>query len=193
MGSDFADSVKAIMAGNAFVSLLFAGVLQYLWGMVNTLQLINLAIIYKLLLPENMLVIQIEINKACNFDFYNTENLYMETFSFGETESFSDQFEIAGFEGSNFIIIIGPIFGFIVLLPMWFLFKELVRRICHKFCFLKCCQSIFLSHVPYFPIFITFMLESCIEIAFASTISIKMVSIYLLLTIATTDSSSVHR
>ena len=177
VGKSFADSVKTIMAGNAIIGMVFAGVLQYLWGMVNTLQVINLAIIYDCLLPENMLVILSEVNKACNFDFYNTENLYIKMFGFEDTESFSPKFEEAGFEGSNFIISIGPIFIFIVLFPMFLLIRALVGRTCAKQCSLKCCQSTFVHEIAYLPIFITFMLESCIGIGFSCAICIKFVSL----------------
>lgn len=120
------------MASNYLIGLIFAGILQYLWNMVNTLQLVNLVIIYDLLLPENMLIIQSLVNKACNFDFYNTDYLYKRMFGFQETESFSDQFEIAGFEGSNFVMFIGPIFGFIVFGFAWTIFKAIVVRACAK-------------------------------------------------------------
>ena len=170
MGKSFADSVKTIMASNAIISVLFAGVLQYLWGMVNTLQVFNLAIIYNCLLPENMLVILAEVNKACNFDFYNTETMYETLFGFEETESFSQKFEEAGFEGSNFINQIGPVFIFIVLFPMWILIRSLVGRICAKQCTHKCCQSTFIHEIAYLPIFITFMHESCIGIGFSCSI-----------------------
>jgi len=33
----FAETVKAIMAGNFLISILMAGALQYLWGMINAL------------------------------------------------------------------------------------------------------------------------------------------------------------
>lgn len=58
------------MAGNLFISLLMAYALQYLWGMVNSLQLIVLASLFDLLIPENAKVIQVEIMKACAFDFF---------------------------------------------------------------------------------------------------------------------------
>jgi hypothetical protein len=41
----FAAAVKAIMAGNIFISLLLASVIQYLWGMINSLQIIVLGVL----------------------------------------------------------------------------------------------------------------------------------------------------
>ena len=37
MEDAFAASIKAMMAGNMFVSLLMAGALQYLFGMINSI------------------------------------------------------------------------------------------------------------------------------------------------------------
>ena len=54
IGNSFADTVKDIMACNLIISLVFAGALQYLWGMVN---IINLAILYGIFLPENLHII----------------------------------------------------------------------------------------------------------------------------------------
>ena len=47
------------------------------------------------MMPENMQVILTEVNKACNFDFYNTEDFYTRLFGFAETPSFSEQFDAA--------------------------------------------------------------------------------------------------
>ena len=41
----FAAAVKTIMAGNFFISLLLASVIQYLWGMINSLQIIVLGVL----------------------------------------------------------------------------------------------------------------------------------------------------
>ena len=54
IGSSCADSVKSIMAGNLFISIAFAGALQYLWGMVNSLQIMVLGVLYGVLLPDNL-------------------------------------------------------------------------------------------------------------------------------------------
>mmetsp|Transcript_18451 Transcript_18451/g.24777 ORF Transcript_18451/g.24777 Transcript_18451/m.24777 type:complete len:86 (+) Transcript_18451:289-546(+) len=83
------------MAGNFMISLIFAGALQYLWGMVNSLQVMVISIVYATFMPENLHVILIEVTKACSFDFYQTEDIYMEIFDFAETESFSETFEDA--------------------------------------------------------------------------------------------------
>mmetsp|Transcript_33742 Transcript_33742/g.44510 ORF Transcript_33742/g.44510 Transcript_33742/m.44510 type:complete len:230 (+) Transcript_33742:313-1002(+) len=175
MGTSFADSVKAIMAGNLVISLLFAGALQYLWGMVNSLQVMVMAILFGVYLPENLQVILIAVTKACSFDFYKTEDLYDYLFQFKETPSFSETFEAADIEGSNFVISIGPMFLFIVYFFGWILLKAFVRRCCGPCC--KCCkcyQRIFNSESKSLPTFITFLLESCVDIGLSSCVSISL-------------------
>ena len=82
LSDGFARAVTAIMAGNFFVSLIFASALQYLWGMVNALQIMVLAVLFDILLPSNVMVILREITKACNFDFFYTADLYTVWFGF---------------------------------------------------------------------------------------------------------------
>ena len=40
----------------------------------------NMALLYGVFLPDNLQIILIEVTKACNFDFYNTEELYTDAF-----------------------------------------------------------------------------------------------------------------
>ena len=105
----------------------------------------NMALLYEVLLPENMQIILVEVNNACNFDFYNTEELYNQLFEFKDTPTFSETFEAAGIEGSNFVLSIGTLFFFIVLFPAWLLFKALVAMIITKTNLLKikCCVKTF--------------------------------------------------
>mmetsp|Transcript_20992 Transcript_20992/g.28248 ORF Transcript_20992/g.28248 Transcript_20992/m.28248 type:complete len:81 (+) Transcript_20992:194-436(+) len=72
----FSSAVKAIMAGNFFISIIFATALQYLWGMINALQMIMLAGLFNIAIPENLQVIIIEVTKALNLEFWDTEEAY---------------------------------------------------------------------------------------------------------------------
>lgn len=68
----FAAAVQTIMAANGLISIVFAGALQFLWGLINSLQIIVLSVLFNLQIPENAKVIQVEILKACAFDFFQT-------------------------------------------------------------------------------------------------------------------------
>ena len=123
----FASAVKAIMAGNLFISLLFATALQYLWGMINALQMIMLAGLFRILYPDNLQVITIEVTKACNFDFYQTEDLYSDWFGFGDSPSFSEAFDEADFGGSIFMVGLGTMLSFVFGFPTFLLIRLIAR------------------------------------------------------------------
>ena len=109
------------MAGNLVISIVMATALQYLWGMVNALQIMVLGIFFNLLNPPNQRIIMIEILKSTAFDFYQTEIYYTEFFGFLESESLSDTFDEADVQGSVFITGIGPVFLCIALFPIYVL------------------------------------------------------------------------
>lgn len=53
--------------------------------------------------------------KISNFDVLPTENIYDYLLTFTETESFNQIFEDAGFEGANFIHLVGGLLIFLVV------------------------------------------------------------------------------
>ena len=53
----------------AFTSI----VIYYLWGMINSLQLIALTCLFKIRLPANIFAFNKEILKLANFDLFKTE------------------------------------------------------------------------------------------------------------------------
>ena len=116
------------MGANAFISLALAGVMQYLFGMVNALQMIVLAVYFDLLIPANIKAILVAINKTCNFDLFKTDDIFAEFFGFEDTESFSEKFEETGLDGSNFIIGIGPIFLFVVYFLGWMIIHSIMKK-----------------------------------------------------------------
>lgn len=56
------------------------------------------------------MVVNIELLKLAAFDLFQTEWLLEKVFSFSSSPSFSDTFDQAAYEGSNFIILIAPLF-----------------------------------------------------------------------------------
>ena len=163
------------MAGNFFISLLLATALQYLWGMVNSLQLIVMGVLFDILQPENAKVIQLQILKACSFDFFYTEDLYKSMFGFKDSESFNDNFEEAGIEGSNFIIGVGPVFFFIVIFPIYMCVHKSCRYVFQDDKKPNCCSN-WLQPKPCLPIVMVFLLESCVEIGITCGICLTMIN-----------------
>ena len=128
IADNFSSGVKSILAGNAFTTILLATALQYLWGMVNALQIMVMTVFFHSLIPPNASVIMVEILKSCNFELFDSEP-YFEYFSFGNSESYSDTFEEAGFEGSIFVMGLGCVFIFVVLFPAYILFHALMKYV----------------------------------------------------------------
>ena len=116
------------MAGNAFITILLASALQYLWGMVNALQIMVLTVFFYSLIPPNASVIMVEILKACNFELFDSEP-YFEYFNFGDSESYNLIFEESGFSGSIFMPGLGCVFIFVVLFPAYILFHALMKYV----------------------------------------------------------------
>ena len=164
------------MAGNIFISLLLASMIQYLWSMINSLQIIVLGVLLDCLQPPNAKVIQFEILKACAFDFFRTETIYRAIFDFGDSESFSDAFDEAEIQGSIFIIGIGPVFLIFAIYIVYFLVHTLFK------CLFKggqnrCnCMNKFIQPKNYTNIFIIFLLEGCIEIGTMCSVCFSKVS-----------------
>jgi len=76
--------------------------------------------------------ILVPILRLSNFDVFKTDYLYFLLFGFGHTESFDQVFEEAGYEGSNFIVGIGPIFIGLVLYIFWIPLQLLLKMIIVK-------------------------------------------------------------
>lgn len=93
------------------------------------------AVLFNLFLPENLKAILVETMKACSFDFFSTEIYFVQIFGFKYTDSFLERFEEAEIEGSNFVILLGPIFIYIVAFFGWLLFKN-----CFRITFEGCCH-----------------------------------------------------
>ena len=128
MGDAFAQSVKAAMAGNLGVTIAMATSLQYLWGMVNGLQLMVLAVFFAVDMAPNIKVIMVEILKSCSFEVVDMETFF-EKFEFGESESFSEIFAEAGMDGSIFVVGLGSVVIFILLFPVYILFHKMMVHI----------------------------------------------------------------
>lgn len=178
LGSGFAATIKSIMAGNFFISLLLASALQYLWGMVNALQMIVFAVFFNLLMPSNVQTVEIQILKACSFDLFQTELIYTEIFGFMESDDFSEKFNLAGLAGSNFIVGIGPVFIFVVIFPIYVLIHLGMKNLFKGEEKIDCIKR-FIEPKAFVNIFIVFMLEGCIELGLTCGVCLMLVSNFI--------------
>ena len=108
-------------------------VLQFLWGLINSLQVIVLFVLLDVQrFPYNAQQVLIAIAKIVAFELIDTEELYADIFGFGETESVNDVFEEAEYDGSNYIQRLGMpfllIMGFLFYLLNYFIMKKIVKK-----------------------------------------------------------------
>lgn len=89
-------------------------------------------ILFRLQIPINMKDVLGPILELTNFDIFHTDDLFLLIFGFGETESFDSVFEDNKFEGSNFIVGIGPLFIIIVFYAVWIPVQVLLKWIIRK-------------------------------------------------------------
>ena len=92
------NALKAFFGANLFVSFFSAGLLQYLWGLINTLQMIMLTVFFKVDIPVNADTVMIMILKLCALDFFNSEKYIDMLFDFRETDVYDSQLDSVGDE-----------------------------------------------------------------------------------------------
>jgi len=120
------------------MSLFTAGMLQYLWSMINTLQIVVLTVLFKLDIPVNAEMIMIMILQMCSLEFVPTETALSFMFTFRETNAFATEinsndesfskFEEAGYETANFWQLLGAIFFIAIGFGVLVLLKMLCKR-----------------------------------------------------------------
>ena len=63
------DILTAFLGGNIFIRFFTSNLLQHLWGLVNTLQIIVLMNLFSLEIPENAELLMTKILKLCALEF----------------------------------------------------------------------------------------------------------------------------
>lgn len=66
------DTVIMYFGSSVFLSVFFAGLMQYLWGMVNTLQIIVVTGLFTIVLPLNAQTMMFTIMHLTNLDLLNS-------------------------------------------------------------------------------------------------------------------------
>ena len=143
------NSLMAFFSANAIFGIFSAYLLQYLWGMINALQMIVLTALFNVTIPFNAHMIMITVLSLVSLEFVDTSPLLEGMFEFRETESFmtvineegeaSSTFEEAGYGSSNFLQLLSSIFFIILLYIAIQAFMYLLRLV------LKPCGNNFLT------------------------------------------------
>ena len=77
--------VVTVLGVNLGTTLLSAQVIQYLWGIINSLQLIVMTVLYSLIIPTVCYDVLISIMKLTNLDIIEVDFLFDIMFKFRET------------------------------------------------------------------------------------------------------------
>ena len=82
-------ALQLYFASDLVLSIIFGGVLQLLWGLINSLQMIVLTVLFTVLMPQNCNVVLISIMNLINLDIIPIPEFLEANFDFVETESYN--------------------------------------------------------------------------------------------------------
>ena len=83
------DFLTGFFGANIFASLFTGGLLQFIWGMVNTLQIVVLTALFQVKIPLNADIPMMMILRLCGLDTLIVSEEIFSLFNFRETESFN--------------------------------------------------------------------------------------------------------
>ena len=136
------DALLAFFSANTCLSLLTSALLQQLWSMVNALQIAMLTTLFVIHLPKNADMIMVMILRLVSFDFFKTETIMNSIFYFRETNQFmtvvfenGEEFSVfaeAGYDSSNFWLMLGPLFMIIIITAIAAALKRLCELVLRR-------------------------------------------------------------
>ena len=74
---DAMSSVGIAVGANFIISLIFAGILQEIWGLINTLQMMVMTVLFSVAMPLNAGSVMMTIMQFTNFDIVDTSDLFV--------------------------------------------------------------------------------------------------------------------
>ena len=146
-------------------------------GALNAIQILVLTILFRLDIPVNLHDILGPILKLSNFDVFQTDLMFAFLFGFQDSESFDGVFDDSGFEGSNFIVGIGPLFVMVVVFVVWVPLQLLLKWfvVFKKIKTSKIGKYLLTNGSRRFQV-MTFAMEGTLEIGFTACITIIVAS-----------------
>ncbi|CDW89601.1 UNKNOWN [Stylonychia lemnae] len=102
--------LEVIIIGCLLMGILAGSSLQFLWGLINTLQLVTHTPLFTIQYTANIWIFLKILFDIVNLDFYNAELLLQNIFQLKSSdnyESYNDRFAFLGYDNSNFIQLIG--------------------------------------------------------------------------------------
>jgi hypothetical protein len=169
---DSLDNALKTMSASSALNFLLSSSLQYLWGMINSMQVIVLTVLFNLKTPVNAQNIEVMILQMVSFDVIRTSALLTKVFKFEneKTPPLNFIFEQAGYDTSNFILGMGPLFIAEVGYVLVFICLPIMNYICSKE---KNKFAIWLRTIVPFQMLFRFYLEGTLELALNTLITFR--------------------
>ena len=117
------------MTTSFVLEYLLGGSMSELWLFVNQLQIIVLIPLCKLPMPANAKKFFSLLMEAAAFDYYDTDDMYMDMFQLEETQARSTNFSVSGYQSMWFIVNLGTLAIVIVLFPLLFLLRKFMKLV----------------------------------------------------------------
>ena len=168
--------VLTVLGANFITTLLSAQVIQYLWGIINSLQLIVMAVLYPLIIPTICYDVLISIMRLTNLDIIEVDFLIDIMFNFREVEPFNTTFEEAGYDSTNFFIAMGPLFFIIIIYLTWMPIRKLIQWCGKKTTGGNCLTRWMRQESNFKLVIVRFFFEGCVELGLSTLICITKIS-----------------
>ena len=143
--------------------------LQFLWGLINTIQMVMVTALFAILIPLNAFTLMITLLKLSNLDIMRTEDIHRSLFGFSDQVPFNAVYEQAGYETTNFLIESGTLLFVIVAFALFTALKAILNyatQNCGENCLTKRLRQRSSLNVP----IVRFLLEGCMDLGLVSAI-----------------------
>lgn len=175
----------SFLGANFIVSILLSGLLQLLWGLINTLQLVVLTVLFNIQIPINALEFMVMILKMLSLEFISTDDFLQGLFQLRKADPFYtivsedgikySKWEQSGYDSIFFVVLIGALSFMIIFY---------VIGVCLKSCAMRLTASwndnvftrFIRKHIDHTVIGIRFIFEGCIDLGISAMINMRMVS-----------------
>lgn len=179
------NGLMAFLAANFGLSLVFSSLLQYLWGLINTLQIVVLTVLFNLDIPENADNFMLMLLSLCSLEFIDTSEYLQMMFTFRETEAFGTKtfsdgtkeakYADAGYESTIFLELLGPLFFMIIAMVAFMIVRKLLQKCAKPFNDNFCTRRL-KKETANLVFIVRFILEGCIDIGLSALISVFSMS-----------------
>jgi hypothetical protein len=164
------------LGANLIFAIPFGALMQYLWGLINSLQTVYIAVLLNLQYTSNIKLVLQDIAFVGNIDLWQAEKYFFNPyFNFRETPSFSSEADALDMGGSVFIVLLGSMFISMMLFIPYVIvvgiLKCVVKEVsgCHRV--RECVKPI-----QFIQIFVIFIMEGFIEIALSAAFTLTYLS-----------------